>query len=122
MPKLRLKVDDVRLCEGNSPALGRDAIWRGEIEDCVHQDHVLRIRLDREKPLPGFVLAAINSKEVAELPIPDLAIPPQRELLEELNRQTTIADNKRAEAATLRQSAWAALESTPFAPAESSAA
>lgn len=145
MPKLRLEVGDVLLCEGNSPDLvGRGAIWRGEIEDCVHQNHVLRVRLDREKLLPEFVLAvinsshgqayfrskakrttnlaSINSKEVAGLPIPDLAIPQQRELLEELNRQTTMADNKRSEAATLRQSAWAAFESALFTPAEPSAA
>lgn len=143
MPKLRLEVGDVLLCGGNSPDLvGRGAIWRGEIEDCVHQNHGLRVRLDREKLLPEFVLAvingshgqayfrskakrttnlaSINSKEVAELPIPDLAIPQQRELLEELNRQTTLADDKRSEAAALRQSAWATFEAALFTSAESS--
>ncbi|MFZ5795211.1 MAG: hypothetical protein ACOY4B_12210, partial [Pseudomonadota bacterium] len=145
MPKLRLEVGDVLLCEGNSPDLvGRGAIWRGEIEDCVHQNHVLRVRLEREKLLPEFVLAVINSshgqayfrskakrttnlasissKEVAELPIPDLAIPHQRALLDELNRQTTMADNKRTEAAALRQSAWAAFESALFTASEEAAA
>jgi type I restriction enzyme S subunit len=145
MPKLRLEVGDVLLCEGNSPDLiGRGAIWRGEIEDCVHQNHVLRVRIDRETLLPEFVLAvinsshgqayfrkkakrttnlaSINSKEVAGLPISGLAIPQQRDLLEELNRQTTMADNKRAEAATLRQSAWAACEAALFTSAEPSTA
>jgi len=62
MPKLRLEVGDLLLCEGNSPDLvGRGAIWRGEIADCVHQNHVLRARLDQSKLLPEFVLAVINS-------------------------------------------------------------
>jgi type I restriction enzyme, S subunit len=48
MPKHRLEKGDVLLCEGNSADLvGRGAIWRGEIADCVHQNHVLRVRLDQ---------------------------------------------------------------------------
>ncbi len=67
MPKLRLEVGDVLLCEGNSPDLvGRGAIWRGEITDCVHQNHVLRVRLDQSKLRPEFVLAVINSSPTAK--------------------------------------------------------
>lgn len=145
MPKLRLEIGDVLLCVGNSPDLvGRGAIWRGEIDDCVHQNHVLRVRVDREKLLPDFVLAvinsshgqscfrskakrtpnlaSINSKEVADLPVPDLAISQQRDLLEDLNRQTLAADTKRTEAATLRQSAWGTFESALSTSAESGTA
>lgn len=93
MPKYRLEDDDVLLCEGNSADLvGRGAIWRNEIADCVHQNHVLRVRLNRQRAIPEFILAyinspsgqayfrskakrttnlaSINSKEVANLPVP----------------------------------------------------
>jgi type I restriction enzyme S subunit len=53
MPRYRLENGDVLLCEGNSADLvGRGAIWRGEIPDCVHQNHVLRVRLDPIKATP----------------------------------------------------------------------
>jgi type I restriction enzyme S subunit len=142
MPKLRLEVGDVLLCEGNSPDLvGRGAIWRGEIEDCVHQNHVLRVRVDRERLLAEFVLAvinsshgqayfrskakrttnlaSINSKEVAGLPVPALSIARQQDVLDALQAQEQAAQAKRAAAATLRRSAWATFEAALFTEAES---
>lgn len=141
MPKLRLEVGDVLLCEGNSPELVvRGAIWRGEIEDCVHQNHVLRVRVDKSRLLPEFVLAvinsghgqgyfrskakrttnlaSINSKEVAGLPVPDVSIKQQEELLSGLSSQLAVANTKRNKAATLRQSAWTAFESALFTTGE----
>jgi len=137
MPKLLLEVGDVLLCEGNSPDLvGRGAIWRGEIEGCIHQNHVLRVRLDQTKLLPEFVLAvinssygkayfrskakrttnlaSINSKEVAGLPVPDIGIEQQRGLLDTLHHQTEIAESKRNDAVLLRQSAWSTFEAALF--------
>ena len=62
MPKYRLEDGDVLLCEGNSADLvGRGAIWQNEIPECVHQNHVLRVRMDKTKAIPEFVLAVINS-------------------------------------------------------------
>lgn len=62
MPKYKLEDGDILLCEGNSADLvGRGAIWRNEIADCVHQNHVLRVRLDQDRTLPDFMLAYINS-------------------------------------------------------------
>jgi type I restriction enzyme S subunit len=145
MPKLRLEVGDVLLCEGNSPDLvGRGAIWRGEIEDCVHQNHILRVRVDRERLLPEFVLAvinsshgqayfrskakrttnlaSINSKEVAGLPVPMLSIARQQDVLDALHAQEQAAQTKRTEAATLRQSAWATFETALFTATEEPAA
>jgi len=141
MPKLRLEVGDVLLCEGNSPDLvGRGAIWRGEIPDCVHQNHVLRVRVDRERLIPEYVLAvinsshgqayfrskakrttnlaSINSKEVADLPVPELSPVRQQDVLNDLSAQVHAADAKRAAAATLRQSAWTAFEAALFTVAE----
>lgn len=144
MTKLRLKVGDVLLCEGNSLDLvGRGAIWHGEIQDCVHQNHVLRVRVNPERLLPEFVLAvinsshgqayfrskakrttnlaSINSKEVAGLPIPELPLARQQDLLDELNARVQTAQNNSAKAAILRQSAWAAFESALFTTPEETA-
>lgn len=145
MSKLRLEVGDVLLCEGNSPDLvGRGAIWQGEIPDCVHQNHVLRVRVDRERLIPEYVLAvinsshgqayfrskakrttnlaSINSKEVAALPVPELSPARQQSVLDELGAQIQAAEAKRTEATTLRNSAWAAFEAALFAPSEPTAA
>jgi len=137
MPKLRLESGDVLLCEGNSPDLvGRCAIWRDEIKDCVHQNHVLRVRLDQSQLLPEFVvsivnsshgqayfrskakrttnLASINSKEVAGLPMPVPPITDQAELLKALNLSSECAQTKRLEAKQLRFAAWETFESALF--------
>ncbi|WP_407276518.1 hypothetical protein [Halothiobacillus sp. DCM-1] len=67
-------------------------------------------------------LASINSKEVAGLPIPTLSIARQQGVLDALHAQEESAQTKRAEAAALRKSAWAAFESALFTPKEPSAA
>ena len=47
LDKLRLVYGDLLIVEGNgSPSqIGRMAIWKGDIEDCVHQNHIIRARL-----------------------------------------------------------------------------
>ncbi len=47
LDKLRLIQGDLLIVEGNgSPSqIGRMAIWKGDIEDCVHQNHIIRARL-----------------------------------------------------------------------------
>lgn len=137
MPKLRLMDGDVLLCEGNSPDLvGRGAIWRNEIPDCIHQNHVLRVRVDQSKLLPDFLLAvinsshgqgyfrskakrttnlaSINSKEVAGLPVPLPPLQKQQELLTAFTNSIGIATDKTNEAAALRAHAWFEFESTLF--------
>jgi type I restriction enzyme, S subunit len=130
MPKYRLEDGDVLLCEGNSADLvGRGAIWRSEIADCVHQNHVLRVRLDRQRAIPEFILAyinspsgkayfrskakrttnlaSINSKEVANLPVPlpeDTAT--QTLILQGLTKGEQAASEKRKQAAAIRAAAW----------------
>ena len=60
--QIRLEPGDVLICEGNSAELvGRPAIWNGEIEGCVHQNHVLRVRTNRESLLPEFLLAYMHT-------------------------------------------------------------
>ncbi len=49
---LRLQVGDLLVVEGNgSPSeIGRSALWNGEIDDCVHQNHIIRVRIQGAKP------------------------------------------------------------------------
>ena len=46
LDKFRLHHGDLLVVEGNgSPnQIGRAALWRGEIENCVHQNHLIRVR------------------------------------------------------------------------------
>lgn len=45
--KYQLKAQDVLMTEGGDPdKLGRAAIWNNEVENCIHQNHIFRVRLD----------------------------------------------------------------------------
>jgi len=53
--RYRLQSGDVVLTEGGDfDKLGRGFIWRGELELCVHQNHVFAVRVNRLKLLPEF--------------------------------------------------------------------
>jgi type I restriction enzyme S subunit len=44
-----LRVGDVLLTEGGDPdKLGRGAVWRGEVAECIHQNHIFRVRPGQE--------------------------------------------------------------------------
>jgi len=93
---LQLKSGDILVTEGGDrDKLGRGAVWRDEIEPCVYQNHIFRIRLMPDSYLPGLFhfflqthqvksyfysrakqtsnLCTVNSREVKKLPllIPD---------------------------------------------------
>ena len=57
-----LRGNDLLLVEGNgNPAeVGRAAKWDGSIPECVHQNHLIRVRCDETKILPDFLLALLN--------------------------------------------------------------
>jgi type I restriction enzyme S subunit len=63
LERWRLHDGDVLVIEGNGSAeqIGRAALFRGEIEDCVHQNHVIRVRPDKARLLPEFLNAYFNS-------------------------------------------------------------
>lgn len=46
LKKFRLEAGDLLVVEGNgsSDQIGRAAQWLGEIDDCVHQNHLIRVR------------------------------------------------------------------------------
>jgi len=52
LARLRLEVDDLLVVEGNGSKteIGRSALWNGAIQDCVHQNHIIRVRCKRWSP------------------------------------------------------------------------
>lgn len=63
LERWRLRAGDVLIIEGNGSAqqIGRTALFLGEIPDCVHQNHVIRIRPDPARLLPEFLNWFLNS-------------------------------------------------------------
>lgn len=54
--RFMLREGDVVLTEGGDfDKLGRGFIWNGEIEDCIHQNHIFAVRVDRSQLLPEFL-------------------------------------------------------------------
>lgn len=45
---------DLLVCEGGD--IGRTAIWNGEIQDCYFQNHIHRLRTDRDYVVPRFYM------------------------------------------------------------------
>jgi type I restriction enzyme, S subunit len=60
--RYRLRFGDVLMTEGGDlDKLGRGAIWEGQIEACLHQNHIFRIRADRRMLEPEFFSFVIES-------------------------------------------------------------
>jgi type I restriction enzyme, S subunit len=56
--KLGLRPGDLLLTEGgDADKLGRGACWHGDIPECIHQNHIFRVRPDPERVLSEFVSA-----------------------------------------------------------------
>lgn len=62
LSRLRLARGDLLVVEGNGSAsqIGRAAMWDGSIEDCVHQNHLIRVR-PLNGLLPEYLEAVWNS-------------------------------------------------------------
>lgn len=59
---VRLHLDDVLVCRNNSLELvGKAALWRGQIEECTHDDHIFRVRVAGNAVNPGYLEAYINT-------------------------------------------------------------
>ena len=58
----RLEAGDVLMTEGGDlDKLGRGTIWEGQIPDCLHQNHIFRIRANRELLVPEFFSLVVES-------------------------------------------------------------
>ena len=63
LERVRLQAGDLLVVEGhgNKDEVGRCAIWDASIVDCVHQNHLIRVRPNREAVLPEFLSTYLNS-------------------------------------------------------------
>lgn len=60
--RLLLQPGDILLTEGGDPdKLGRGTFWSGELEECIHQNHIFRVRFPSDLYLPEFIAAQIGS-------------------------------------------------------------
>ncbi|MGW0956055.1 restriction endonuclease subunit S [Streptomyces sp. NPDC002545] len=122
---LRLERGDVLLNEGGDrDKLGRGWVWYGQIENCIHQNHVFRARVMGEEIHPKLLawhangfgkawcdrngtqsvnLASISLRKIKLLPVP---IPP-REIQEELVKTIELHLENVAVARTMAESALA---------------
>ena len=46
---------------GDIDKLGRGTVWSGEIEDCLHQNHVFAVRTDPSRLLPEYLAAVTRT-------------------------------------------------------------
>jgi type I restriction enzyme, S subunit len=62
LDRLRLVTGDLLVVEGNGSAsqIGRAAVWDGSIPDCVHQNHLIRVR-PKPELIPEYLEAVWNS-------------------------------------------------------------
>ena len=57
-----LRVGDVLMTEGGDiDKLGRGTIWEGQIPACLHQNHIFRIRPNRNLLDPAFYALVVES-------------------------------------------------------------
>jgi len=106
LEKYRLKDGDILFTEGGDrDKLGRGTVWKNNIEDCIHQNHIFRARLYSSRLVPEYIsiatksskardyffehasqtvnLASINMTTLGKVPI---ALPPQNEQKEIVHR------------------------------------
>lgn len=61
--RFRLQKNDLLLTEGGDPdKLGRGSLWRGEVAECIHQNHVFRVRLTSREVHPLFLSWLVGSR------------------------------------------------------------
>jgi len=60
--KWLLQPGDILLTEGGDwDKLGRGTVWHGEIPNCIHQNHIFRVRVDPGEFIPEYVSGLISS-------------------------------------------------------------
>ena len=115
---LQLEPGDVLFNEGGDrDKLGRGWVWSGEIERCIHQNHVFRARL-RDGFDPKFVswhgntfgrswfeergrqttnLASLNLTTLKSFPVPAPPVDQQQRVIAEIERKLSITDTMAGE-------------------------
>lgn len=132
--RVRLEKNDLLFVEGNGSIeqIGRVALWTGEIQNCVHQNHIIKARLYKSV-LPQYALYLFCSKigrdaikkqasstsglhtlslsKISNLELPITSIEEQVHIVQELESKFTVCDKLEEtitqslqQAETLRQS------------------
>lgn len=58
-----VRCGDILLTEGGDPdKLGRGAVWHGQVEPCIHQNHVFRVRLTADSMAAEFLSHLLASQ------------------------------------------------------------
>jgi type I restriction enzyme S subunit len=111
--RLRLQRGDILFNEGGDrDKLGRGWVWEGQIDPCIHQNHVFRARLRTAEFEPKFVsmygndssawfermgkqttnLASISMRTLKMLPIPAPPVDEQRKIVADIELQRSLAN------------------------------
>ena len=63
LERTKLERGDLLIVEGhgNPQEIGRAAVWDGSISPCTHQNHIIRVRLNRDIMLPEYACSYLNS-------------------------------------------------------------
>jgi type I restriction enzyme, S subunit len=63
LTRTALEKGDLLIVEGhgNNQEIGRSSVWDGSIANCVHQNHLIRVRVDGDKADPYYVSNFLNS-------------------------------------------------------------
>ena len=108
--RFQLRKGDMLVVEGNGSVnqIGRAALWGGQIEDCVHQNHLIRVR-PGEGLIPEYLalcwnaprtaqqiqavasstsgLYTLSTRKVRSIRIPVVPLPAQQAVVEQLDQQ-----------------------------------
>lgn len=61
--RFRLYRDDILLTEGGDPdKLGRGTLWKEQLPECIHQNHVFRVRVTDDRVRPAFLSWQLGSE------------------------------------------------------------
>jgi type I restriction enzyme, S subunit len=116
---LTLQYGDIVMTEGGDhDKLGRGALWDQNMPNCIHQNHVFRVRTKQDQLLPSYFvhflqteparayflkcakktsnLASINMRQLRALPVPVPPLKLQEQFDQEIQTVYRLIENQRA--------------------------
>ncbi|NTU42448.1 MAG: hypothetical protein HGA78_05255 [Nitrospirales bacterium] len=128
-----LRENDLLMTEGGDwDKVGRAAIWRGEIPNCLHQNHIFRARMRSSEIDPRWFkryfnspagrsyfeaaskqttnLASINMRQVRGCPVPFPPLAEQRRIVAKVDQLMSLVDQLEEQLAAARATAVSLME------------